>query len=190
MKKILSVLSFLPVAVASCSCVTACSSSESSNPATAKNIVETAASDSSLKTLASAIKGAGLETTLQGPGPFTVLAPTDTAFQKLPSFLLTKLVSAPYKAELGLILKYHVLSGSVKASDLLGKTSNPATVQGGKLAVDGSGGKVVINGSINVTTPESQQATGSFTWSMACFFPLLSTQLLATTTEPPSFQLS
>ena len=56
--------------------------------------------------------------------------------------------------------KYHVLSSSVKAADLLGKTSSPSTVAGGKLAVDGSGGKVVINGAVNVTTPDVAATNG------------------------------
>lgn len=154
---------------------TACSSSDNStaaqpnggptvdpgsNPTSTKDIVDTALANGNFKTLVGAVQGAGLESTLRGPGPFTVFAPTDAAFAKLPSFLLTKLVTAPYKAELGLILKYHVLSTSVKASDVLGKTSAPSTVAGGKLAVDGNGGKVVINGAVNVTTPDVSAKNG------------------------------
>ena len=88
---------------------------------TSKDIVDTAVAAGQFSTLITAVQGAGLETTLRGAGPFTVFAPTDAAFQKLPAFLLTKLVSAPYKTELGLILKYHVLSGKVRAADVLGQ---------------------------------------------------------------------
>ena len=131
-----------------------------SQAAAAKDIVDTAVANGNFKTLVAAVQAAGLEATLRGPGPFTVLAPTDAAFAKLPSFLLSKLVMAPYKAELALILKYHVVAGSVKAADLLGKTSTPTTVEGGKLAVDGNGGKVVINGGVNVTTADVLATNG------------------------------
>jgi uncharacterized surface protein with fasciclin (FAS1) repeats len=72
----------------------------------------------------------------------------------VPAFLLNKLVTPPYKTELGLILKYHVLAGQVKAADVLGKKQDVASVEGASLNVDGSGGKVVLNGSINVTKPD------------------------------------
>ena len=122
--------------------------------AISKDIVDTAVAAGQFSTLISAVQGAGLETTLRGAGPFTVFAPTDAAFQKLPDFLRTKLVSAPYKTELGLILKYHVLSGKVKAADVLGKKQDVATVAQAKLNVDGNGGKVVLNGTVNVTTAD------------------------------------
>jgi uncharacterized surface protein with fasciclin (FAS1) repeats len=177
MKSIFSVPSLL-AAVSFGLLATACSSSDGSSgappnpdpgggtttpapiPAASKDIVDTAAANGGLKTLVGAVQGAGLESTLRGPGPFTVFAPTDAAFGKLPSFLVAKLVTEPYKAELGLILKYHVLSGSVKAADVLGKTSSPATVGGAKLAIDGNGGKVVINGMANVSTPDVSASNG------------------------------
>lgn len=126
-------------------------SGASTDTATAsKNIVETAAAAGSFKTLGAALKAAGLESALQGAGPFTVFAPTDDAFKKdVPDFLLTQLTSAPYKTELGLILKYHVLSGSVKAADVLGKKLTPDTLAGTgiKITADGSDGKtVLVNG--------------------------------------------
>lgn len=178
MNKIFTVPSLLAAAVSLGLMATACSSDSSSadmsnggagggtnsdagsNPTISKDIVDTAIANGSFKTLVGAVQGAGLEATLRGAGPFTVLAPTDAAFEKVPSFLVTKLVTAPYKGELGLILKYHVLAGAVKASDLLGRTSSPATVAGGKLAIDGSGGKVVINGAVNVTTPDVAATNG------------------------------
>jgi transforming growth factor-beta-induced protein len=177
MIKIFTVPSLLAAAVSLGLMATACSSDSSSaepaggagggtnadagsNPTTSKDIVDTAIANGNFRTLVGAVQGAGLEATLRGSGPFTVLAPTDAAFEKVPSFLISKLVTAPYKGELGLILKYHVLPGTVKASDLLGKTSSAATVAGGKLAIDGSGGKVVINGAVNVTTPDVAATNG------------------------------
>lgn len=126
----------------------------------AKDIVDTAVGAGSFKTLVAAVQAAGLESTLRGPGPFTVFAPTDTAFGNVPKFLTDKLLTAPYKGELGLILKYHVVSGSVKAADILGKQSSPATVAGANLAIDGNGGKVVINKGVNVTTPDVLASNG------------------------------
>jgi transforming growth factor-beta-induced protein len=131
-----------------------------STPAGAKDIVDTAVAAGNFKTLVSAVQGAGLESTLRGTGPFTVLAPTDDAFAKIPSFLLGQLTTVAYKTELGLILKYHVVSGSVKAGELLGKTQSVATVAGGKLAIDGGGGKVLINGNTIVTTPDVGASNG------------------------------
>ncbi|MDP9149171.1 MAG: fasciclin domain-containing protein [Myxococcota bacterium] len=179
MKAIVNVSSLLLSAVPLCLMATACSSSDSSSatsphgtagggmmvdagstPTSSKDIVDTAIANGNFRTLVGAVQSAGLEATLRGPGPLTVFAPTDAAFAKLPGFLVTKLVTPPYKSELGLILKYHVLPGLVMATDLLGKTSNPSTVEGGKLAVDGNGGKVIVNGSVNVTTPDVSAANG------------------------------
>lgn len=125
------------------------------------DIVDTAVNASTFKTLVSAVQAAGLESTLRGAGPFTVFAPTDDAFAKLPSFLLTKLVAAPYKTELGLILKYHVLSGKVLAADVLGKTQEVASVQGGSLKIDGANSKVLVNGTANVTKADVGASNGT-----------------------------
>jgi transforming growth factor-beta-induced protein len=125
-----------------------------------KDIVDTAVGAGGFTTLVAAVQAAGLESTLRGTGPFTVFAPSDAAFAKLPSFLTTKLVTAPYKTELGLILKYHVLSGAVKAADVLGKKQSVASVEGGKLSVDGTSGKVVVNGSSTVTTADVLASNG------------------------------
>lgn len=124
------------------------------------DIVDTAAATPALSTLVGAVQAAGLVETLKGTGPFTVFAPTNDAFAKLPSFLTTQLVTAPYKTELGLILKYHVISGTVRAADLAGKTSMPATVAGGMLSVDGTGTGVTVNGSVNVTTADVAASNG------------------------------
>lgn len=113
---------------------------------TRKDIVDTAVRAGQLTTLVAAAQGAGLESTLRGSGPFTVFAPTDAAFGRLPSFLLTKLVTALYKTELGLILKYHVLASEVRAAAVLGKKQDVVTAA-----------KDVVSGSI--TTVESSQLT-------------------------------
>src|SRR5688500_1766923 len=99
-----------------------------------QDLVDTAVAAKSFDTLVAAVRAAGLEATFRGPGPFTLFAPTDEAFAKVPKFLTDKLLTAPYKAELGLILKYHAISGSVRAADVLGKTSSPQTLTGAKLA--------------------------------------------------------
>lgn len=159
----------LPLVVAaSAALATACSSDDNAStpsggdaggrdsgaPAATSDIVDTAVGAGDFKTLVAAVQAAGLERTLRGNGPFTVFAPPDAAFAKLPEFLLTKLTSAPYKTALGLILKYHVVSGNVRAADVLGKTQEVDTVAGAKLTVDGSNNRVVLNGGSTVTTAD------------------------------------
>lgn len=125
-----------------------------------QDIVDTAVAAESFSTLVAAVQAAGLETVLRGDGPLTVFAPTDEAFAEVPKFLTDKLLTPPYKAQLGLILKYHVVAGAVEAADILAKTSNPETVLGATLSIDGSDGKVVINDTVNVTTPDVQASNG------------------------------
>ncbi len=128
---------------------------------TAKDIVDTAAGAGSFKTLVAAVQAAGLESTLRGAGPFTVFAPSDDAFKKsVPDFLLTQLTSAPYKTELALILKYHVLAGKVEAASVLGKKQSVDSALGAKLSVDGTSGKVIINGGPTVTTADVATSNG------------------------------
>ena len=153
-KSLLFALAFIPALLVGCGDGESNSPTPPSPVTATKDIVDTAAGAGQFNTLLSAVRGAGLESTLRSAGPFTVFAPTDAAFQKVPSFLLSKLVSAPYKTELGLILKYHVLGSEVKGADVLGKKQDVATVAAAKLSVDGSGGKVVINGAVNVTSAD------------------------------------
>lgn len=129
-------------------------------PAATANIVDTAVAAGTFQTLVTAVQAAGLEETLKGTGPFTVFAPTDDAFGKLPDFLVPKLVTAPYKTELGLILKYHVLGSDVKAAALLNKTTVVDSLQGGKLSVVGDASKVTVNG-VNVTTADIAASNGT-----------------------------
>lgn len=101
--------------------------SEATSPA-GKDIVAVAAGADNFKTLVAAVKAAGLVETLQGKGPFTVFAPTDAAFAKLPAGTVESLLKPENKEKLVAILKYHVISGKVMAADV--KTMEAKTVQG------------------------------------------------------------
>ena len=101
-----------------------------------KDIVDTAAGAGKFNTLVAAVKAAGLVDTLKGPGPFTVFAPTDEAFAKLPKGTVEDLLKPQNKAKLASILTYHVVPGKVISADIKGKKSDVKTVQGGMLMVD------------------------------------------------------
>jgi uncharacterized surface protein with fasciclin (FAS1) repeats len=107
--------------------------------AQAKDIVDTAVAAGNFKTLATALQAAGLVDTLKGPGPFTVFAPTDEAFAKIPKADLDALLKD--KAKLGAVLTYHVVSGKVMAADV--KAGKVKTVQGSELTIGTSGGVTV-----------------------------------------------
>jgi len=115
-----------------------------------KDIVETAVANGSFKTLVAAVKAAGLVKTLKGKGPFTVFAPTDAAFAKLPKGTVENLLRPENKSKLVAILTHHVLAGAVSSKAVSGKKVSPKTVNGTSLSVDGtmgvmvSGAKVVI----------------------------------------------
>ena len=95
----------------------------------AKDIVDTAASAGSFKTLVAAIEAAGLAETLKGPGPFTVFAPTDEAFAKLPAGTVETLLKPENKEKLVQILTYHVVPGKVMSGDVAGKSTEAKTVE-------------------------------------------------------------
>ena len=109
------------------------------------DIVDTAVAAGSFKTLVAAVTAAGLVETLKGAGPFTVFAPSDDAFAKLPAGTVEDLVKPESKAKLTSILTLHVMAGKVMAADVTGKTLTPASVNGEALHVDGTHG-VVVNG--------------------------------------------
>ncbi len=109
-----------------------------------KTIVEVAVASDNFKTLVAAVKAAGLVETLSGEGPFTVFAPTDEAFAKLPKGTLEDLLKPENKAKLASILKYHVVSGKVMAKDVT-KISEAKTVQGSSVKVEVNGGTVKID---------------------------------------------
>lgn len=108
--------------------------------AKAADIVDTASSAGSFNTLVTAIKAAGLVDTLKGPGPFTVFAPTDDAFAKLPAGTLDNLLKPENKSKLTSILTYHVVPGKVMAKDLSGKRTMAKTVEGSELTIDATSG--------------------------------------------------
>lgn len=110
-----------------------------------KDIVDNAAGSSDHTTLVAAVKAAGLVETLKGAGPFTVFAPTNDAFNKLPAGTVDNLLKPEMKKDLTGVLTYHVVSGAMKAADLKdGQVLK--TVQGGDLKVSVKDGKVMING--------------------------------------------
>ncbi len=113
------------------------------------DIVDTAVNAGSFSTLVSAIKAAGLVETLKGAGPFTVFAPTDEAFAKLPKGTVEGLLKDLPK--LKKILTYHVVSGKVMAADVV-KLTSAKTVEGSTVKIDASHG-VKVNDS-TVTTPD------------------------------------
>ena len=126
--------------------------------ATSKNIVETAVQSGKFNTLVAALKAAGLVNTLNGKGPFTVFAPSDTAFSKLPAGTVDDLLMPEDKAKLVSILAYHVIPGKVMSGDIAGKKISVKTVQGSKISVDAMYG-VKINDS-NVVSADIAATNG------------------------------
>lgn len=111
-------------------------------PMNNKTIVEVASEAGNFKTLVAAVKAAGLVETLSGPGPFTVFAPTDEAFAKLPAGTVEALLKD--KEKLTKILTYHVVAEKVMAKEVT-QMSSAKTVQGGEVMVKTDGGQVMIN---------------------------------------------
>ena len=118
------------------------------NEPAAKDIVDTAVAAGNFKTLAKALEAAGLIETLKGAGPFTVFAPTDEAFAKLPAGTLDALLKD--KAKLTAVLTYHVVPGKVMAADVV-KIKEAKTVQGQSIKVDTSAG-VKVDGANVIKT--------------------------------------
>lgn len=135
-----------------------------------KTIVENASKASNLTTLVAAVKAAGLVDTLSGPGPFTVFAPTNAAFEKLPAGTVDALVKPDMKATLTKILTYHVVAGKLTAEDLMkqvksmGGMENLKTVEGGTLTAKMDGDKLVLidekGGGAVVETADVLQSNG------------------------------
>ena len=112
--------------------------------AKAKDIVDTAVSAGSFKTLTAALQAAGLVNALKGPGPYTVFAPTDEAFNKLPAGTVESLLKPENKEKLKAILLYHVVSGDVPSSRAV-KLTSAKTLEGKDLAISVENGRVMIN---------------------------------------------
>ncbi len=134
------------------------------------NIVAAAMSSPNHKTLVTAVKAAGLVDTLAGKGPFTLFAPTDAAFAKLPAGTVDTLLKPENKGQLTAVLTYHVVPGRLTAADIVAKIKAGGgraaltTVQGGTLTASLSGGKVVLTdakgGTATVTTADLMQSNG------------------------------
>jgi len=127
-------------------------------PASSTDIVDTAAKAGQFKTLIAAVKAAELESTLRGPGPFTVFAPTDEAFAKLPAGTVDSLLKPENKGKLQSILKYHVVSGKVMSTQAV-KLTSAKTVLGKDLKLDASGGGLKVGGA-NVVKPDIEASNG------------------------------
>ena len=116
-----------------------------------KDIVDTAIGAGSFNTLVAAVKAADLVDTLKGEGPFTVFAPTDEAFSKLPPGTLEELLKPENKEKLQAILTYHVVPGKVMANDVI-SLDTAETANGGEVTINASGGDVMIDNAKVVKT--------------------------------------
>ncbi|MBZ5544254.1 MAG: fasciclin domain-containing protein [Acidobacteriia bacterium] len=123
-----------------------------------KDIVDTAVAAGDFKTLATALQAAGLVDTLKGAGPFTVFAPTDEAFAKLPAGTVEDLLKPENKQKLVSILTYHVVAGDVMAKDVV-KLTEAKTVNGKEVKIMVQGGKVMVDGA-NVTKTDIKCSNG------------------------------
>lgn len=111
--------------------------------AKAADIVDTAVSAGQFNTLVTAVRAAGLVETLKSDGPFTVFAPTDAAFAKLPAGTVESLLKLENKDQLISVLTYHVVSGKIMSADIAGKIAMVQTVQGSKVSVNATNGVMV-----------------------------------------------
>ncbi|MCV0384439.1 MAG: fasciclin domain-containing protein [Erythrobacter sp.] len=135
-----------------------------------RTIVQNASEASNLTTLVGAVKAAGLVETLSGPGPFTVFAPTNAAFEKVPAATRTSLMQPANRAMLRDVLTYHVVPGTLTAADLMQRiragngTAMLTTVQGGKLTLRMMGDRIMISGmngsTAHVTQGDVRQSNG------------------------------
>ncbi|MEO6637903.1 MAG: fasciclin domain-containing protein [Ginsengibacter sp.] len=135
-----------------------------------KNIVENAVNSKDHTTLVAAVKAAGLVETLAGPGPFTVFAPTNAAFDALPNGTVETLLKPENKSKLTTVLTYHVVSGKLNASDLMkmiadgNGSATLTTVQGEKLMIMQNGKSIMVKdengGTAKVTIADVNQSNG------------------------------
>lgn len=132
--------------------------SASSASMSRSDIVATAEEAGQFKTLIAAVKAADLESTLKGPGPFTVFAPTDDAFAKLPAGTVESLLRPENKKKLKAILTYHVVSGNVPSTEAV-KLSSAKTVNGKALRLDASSGALTVDGA-KVVKADIQASNG------------------------------
>jgi uncharacterized surface protein with fasciclin (FAS1) repeats len=161
-----SMLPLAALALVACGGGEASSAAPAQDPTTAgkvssaakTDIVDTASSAGSFKTLLAAVKAADLESTLRGPGPFTVFAPTDEAFAKLPAGTVESLIKPENKDKLKAILTYHVVSGKLGAAQAM-KLTTAKTVSGKDLKLDASSGSLHV-GKATVTKADIEASNG------------------------------
>jgi uncharacterized surface protein with fasciclin (FAS1) repeats len=122
------------------------------------NLMDTAAANPSFKTFGKAVQSAGLDATLRGAGPFTIFAPTDAAFAKLPSGKLESLLKPENKDELAAVLKYHVVNGRRSSADLA-KWTEAKTINGQPAPIVMKNGKACIDGA-NLTEADIGSSNG------------------------------
>jgi uncharacterized surface protein with fasciclin (FAS1) repeats len=135
-----------------------------------KNIIQNAVNSDDHTTLVAAVKAAGLVDTLAGPGPFTVFAPTNEAFAKLPAGAVDNLLQPENRDQLTKVLTYHVVAGRLTSNDLSKKikeghgTAELTTVEGGKLEAMMEGGRMVLKdekgGTATISIPDVMQSNG------------------------------
>jgi len=121
---------------------------DNARAAATKDIVATASGAGQFNTLVAAVQAAGLVETLQGEGPFTVFAPTDAAFAKLPEGTVESLLKPENKDQLVAILTYHVVPGKVTSADIAGKKLDADTVEGQAIAIDATDGVKVNDATV------------------------------------------
>ena len=153
MKRFTTILSVLLIAVFG---LTASALAGSAKP---MDVVDTAVADGRFKTLAAALGAADLVETLKGAGPFTVFAPTDDAFAKLPAGTLDSLLLPENKQKLTDILLYHVVAGKVMAADVV-KLTSAKTVLGKDVTITVKDGKVFLNETVQVIITDVNASNG------------------------------
>jgi len=140
-----------------------CGSDDDGGPGTGQqaemSILETATAAGNFTTLSAAVDAGGLTSTLSGPGPFTVFAPTDEAFAALPPGTVDELLKPENKQQLADILTYHVVSGDVRAADVV-KLSSATTVNGAPISITVADGTVVLNGTVKVVKTDIVASNG------------------------------
>ena len=129
-----------------------------SNTPSSQNIIDAAAANGSFKTFGKAVERAGMSDTFRGAGPFTIFAPTDAAFEKLPAGKLEHLLKPENKQELVSLLNYHVVNGRKPLADV-SKWENAKTVNGKQAPIKLTGDKVSIDGAM-VTTGDISTSNG------------------------------
>jgi uncharacterized surface protein with fasciclin (FAS1) repeats len=146
----------IPISIVAAFAVAAAGSPVGARPAEEKNIVQTAQSAGQFKTLTALVKKAGLAGTLSKPGPYTVFAPTDAAFSKVPKRTLAAL--GRNRAKLRAVLLYHVVSGEVTSSEVT-MLRSARTLNGKSVRIRVTGGSVFVN-SAKVTKPDVMASNG------------------------------